>query len=199
MNTLLYKGLVNSTGFKSVLLNTHTHSSYLHLLSFMLKGPSSCGRSWPHEAESWCFLSARWRRGRTLWRNRSFLSFTCRKSHRPRYGVKYSWPVIPFVLGSRKIVCLLRQSLVLTRSTEDPKEYFRLTLHPVSTSDIHNTQVNSNIHLLQLVLIVIPNTHSPTCLTSPCAINQIIKKVITKALCHTKWRANKIETLKLSI
>lgn len=125
--------------------NTHTHiqsrSSYLHLVSFMLKAPSSCGRGWQQEVESWCFLSARWRRGRTLWRNRSFLSFTCRRWQGPRYWVPCSWSVIPFVLCSRKSVRLSRHSCVLTRSTEDPKEYFRLTLRPASTSDTHNTHL----------------------------------------------------------
>jgi len=64
---------------------THTHTpSYLCLLSWRRSASltalsSFSGRSWEQEAERRGFLSARRRRGIMLWRNRSFLGFTCRK------------------------------------------------------------------------------------------------------------------------
>lgn len=96
--------------------------------------PSS-GRSCEQEAESCCFLSSRWRRGRTLWRNRSFLSFTCRKGHRHRYWAQCSCSVISsfFFHAAIKLCICGGEDCDFTRSTEDPKEYFRLTRHPVST------------------------------------------------------------------
>lgn len=80
------RGSLNSpfTGVQLRQAGFARRSSHLHLWSFMLKAASSTGPSWEQEAESWSFLSARCRRGRTLWRNRSFLSFTCRKSQTPR-------------------------------------------------------------------------------------------------------------------
>lgn len=62
----------------------HTHiGGHLCLLLWQFSDSlgmlsSFSGRSWEQEAERRFFLSARCRRGKTLWRNRSFFGFTCR-------------------------------------------------------------------------------------------------------------------------
>lgn len=85
---------------------------------------SFSGRSWEQEADSRCFLSARCSRGKTLWRKRSFFGFTCSTWQRVK-----SSPAAVYC----DICCTWGQHCVPTRSKDDPREYFLLTLRTTTS------------------------------------------------------------------